>query len=73
MTLILAMEAVYSTTEKDRTFFVADLSRLRQEGDTLVNAMVVYSPEADLKRVRHIVAMIIIDMMLHKPTPTLAF
>ena len=45
------MEPVYSTAEKDRTFFVADLSRLRQEGDTLVNAMVVYTPEADLKRV----------------------
>ena len=45
------MEPVYSTAEKDRTFFVADLSRLRQEGDTLLNAMVVYTPEADLRRV----------------------
>ena len=47
----LVMEAIYQTTEKERTFFIVDLSRLKQEGDTLVNAMVVYTPEADLKKV----------------------
>ena len=45
-------EPVYTTTTSiDRTFFLLDLHRLRSEGDTLENALVVYRPEADLKRV----------------------
>ena len=39
------------TGPSERTFFVVDLSRLKQEGDTLTSAMVVYRPEADLKKV----------------------
>jgi len=44
-------EPVYTTANIDRTFFLLDLHRLRSEGDTLENALVVYRPEADLKRV----------------------
>lgn len=40
-----------STAHFDRTFFIADLYRLCRETDTLQNALVVYKPEADLRRV----------------------
>ena len=40
-----------STAHLDRTFFIADLYRLCRETDTLQNALVVYKPEADLRRV----------------------
>ena len=40
-----------TTTQPDRTLFVVDLSRLKAEKDTLENALVVYRPEADLKKV----------------------
>lgn len=45
---------VYSTTttQPDRTLFVVDLSRLKAERDTLENALVLYRPEADLKKVQ---------------------
>lgn len=44
---------VYSTTttQPDRTLFVVDLSRLKAERDTLENALVLYRPEADIKKV----------------------
>lgn len=45
---------VYSattTSQHDRTLFVVDLSRLKEERDTLENALVLYRPEADLKKV----------------------
>lgn len=47
---------VYSTTshQPDRTLFVVDLSRLKAERDTLENALVLYRPEADIKKVRAI-------------------
>ena len=46
-------EPVYvpNTTSMDRTFFLVDLARLRKEGDTLENALVMYRPLADIKRV----------------------
>ena len=45
---------VYSTTthQPDRTLFVVDLSRLKAERDTLENALVLYRPAADIKKVR---------------------
>ena len=44
---------VYATTshQPDRTLFVVDLSRLKAERDTLENALVLYRPEADIKKV----------------------
>ena len=45
---------IYSTStshQPDRTFFVVDLSRLKAERDTLENALVLYRPEADIKKV----------------------
>jgi hypothetical protein len=46
-------EYIYSTTshQPDRTLFVVDLSRLKAERDTLENALVLYRPEADIKKV----------------------
>lgn len=35
----------------DKTFFVVDLSRLKAEEDTLVNALVLYHPKEDIKMV----------------------
>ena len=48
---------IYSTAsttshQPDRTLFVVDLSRLKAERDTLENALVLYRPEADIKKVR---------------------
>ena len=47
---------IYSTSttshQPDRTLFVVDLSRLKAERDTLENALVLYRPEADIKKVR---------------------
>ena len=40
-----------STAHLDRTFFIVDLYRLCHETDTLQNALAVYKPEADLRRV----------------------
>ena len=43
---------VYSVvSHMERTLFVVDLSRLEAEGDTLVEAMVMYRPMAELKKV----------------------
>ena len=44
---------IYSTTshQPDRTLFVVDLARLKEERDTLENALVLYRPEADIKKV----------------------
>ncbi len=43
---------VYSVvSHMERTLFVVDLSKLEAEGDTLVDAMVVYRPWAELKKV----------------------
>lgn len=49
-------DAIYASTSMsssayERTFFIVDLSRLRDESDTLENAIVVYRPAADLKKV----------------------
>ena len=35
----------------DRTFFIVDRSKLKEETDELRNAIAVYMPETDLKRV----------------------
>lgn len=40
-----------TTTQPDRTLFIVDLSRLKAEKDTLENALVLYRPEADFKKV----------------------
>lgn len=47
---------VYSSTlnvhpNMERTLFMVDLSRLKEERDTLENALVLYIPEADIKKV----------------------
>lgn len=45
---------VYAPTGQghmERTMFMVDLSRLKAEGDTLENALVLYRPEADIKKV----------------------
>lgn len=44
---------IYSTTssQADRTLFVVDLSRLKAERDTLENALVLYRPDAEFKKV----------------------
>ncbi len=36
---------------QDRTLFVVDLSRLKAERDTLENALVIYRPEREFKKV----------------------
>ena len=45
---------VYASTGQghmERTMFMVDLSRLKAEGDTLENALVLYRPEGDIKKV----------------------
>ena len=43
---------VYSVvSHMERTLFIVDLSKLEAEGDTLVDAMVMYRPMAELKKV----------------------
>lgn len=45
-------DAIYSVvTHMRRTFFIVDLSKLEAEGDTLVDALVLYRPESEFKKV----------------------
>ena len=47
-----ATRDIYSTvSHMERTLFVVDLSKLEDEGDTLVGALVLYQPQHELKRV----------------------
>ncbi len=42
---------VYSVvTHMERTLFIVDLTKLEAEGDTLVDALVVYRPMAEYKK-----------------------
>lgn len=45
-------QEIYSAISRmERTLFVVDLSKLEDEGDTLVGAMVLYQPQQELKKV----------------------
>ncbi len=51
-TQVVADQDIYSSASRmERTIFVVDLSKLEAEGDTLVGALVLYHPEAELKKV----------------------
>ena len=46
-----ADQDIYSTASRmERTIFVVDLSKLEAETDTLVDALVFYHPEIELKK-----------------------
>ena len=52
----LDRDAVYSVvSHMERTLFIVDLSKLEAEGDTLVEAMVLYRPMHEFKKVRRVV------------------
>lgn len=45
-------DAVYSVvSHMERTLFIVDLSKLEAEGDTLAEAVVVYKPQHEYKKV----------------------
>lgn len=47
-----AQDAVYSVvSHMERTLFIVDLSKLEAEGDTLVDALVVYRPLHEFRKV----------------------
>lgn len=48
----MAMDYQLSTKVSDRIFFIVDRSRMVKETDELKDAIVVYHPESDLKKVR---------------------
>ena len=45
------MESAKDSSKLERVFFIVDRTKLSQETDELKDAIVVYRPEADLKRV----------------------
>lgn len=52
-------DAVYSVvTHMERTLFIMDLSKLEAEGDTLVDALVMYRPQQEFKKVLKFVAQV---------------
>ena len=48
----MTMDYQLSTKGVDRTFFIVDRSRMVKETDELKDAIVVYRPESDLRKVR---------------------
>lgn len=49
---VLAMDRHPSAKTPDRIFFIVDRTRLMAETDELKDAIVVYHPESDLRKVR---------------------